>query len=202
LISGLVLAAGSASRLGRPKQLLDLEGRPVIRHVVDEALASTLDEVLVVLGAAADDVRSALPSDDRLRTAVNDEFAAGQASSLACGLRAVGASDAVVVLLGDQPGVSARVIDAVVGGWDGERTPVVQAAYAGRRAHPTLLDRSIWWQLERLSGDQGARELLEHHPEWIRTVEVGGRPPDDIDTEADYQRVRRAFEIRRDSTGP
>jgi molybdenum cofactor cytidylyltransferase len=203
LISGLVLAAGTSSRLGRPKQLLILDDRPVIRHVVDEALTSTLDEVVVVLGAGADAVRAVLPSTGRLRTVVNADFAAGQASSLTCGLRAAAGSDAVVVLLGDQPGIPATVIDAVVAVWNGERTtPMVQAAYGGHRAHPTLIDRSIWWQLESLSGDRGARAVFEDHPEWVGAVEVGGDPPDDIDTEEDYQRVRELFEIRRDSSGP
>jgi len=196
VITGIVLAAGTSSRLGRPKQLLDLAGRPVLRHVVDAALASPLDEVLVVLGHLAGEIGLAVPSTGRVRTVVNDRYALGQSTSLAAGLEAAGpGSEAAVVMLGDQPGIRPEAVAAVVAAFESEGAAVVQASYGGRPAHPTLLGREVWARLlQELEGDQGARHLLERHPEWRSLVEVGGDAPLDIDTELDYERVRAGFE--------
>jgi molybdenum cofactor cytidylyltransferase len=197
MISGVVLAAGTSSRLGRPKQLLDLGGRPVLQHVVDAAVGAGLDEVVIVLGHAAREVASAVPPRGRVRIAVNPDFAEGQSSSLKVGLRAVDqSSEAVVILLGDQPGVRADAISAVVRGWRegrSEAAAIVQASYGGRPAHPTLIGRPLWTEVGRIGGDQGARALISRHPERRQLVEVDGDPPDDIDTEEDYRRVREAF---------
>lgn len=192
MISGLVLAAGTSSRLGRTKQLLPLGGRPLVRVVVDAALAAgSLDEVVVVLGHDADRVAHALGRVERVRTTTNPDFARGQSSSLRAGLAAMGPDvEAAVVLLGDQPGIRSHAIDRVVGAYTEGVASVIQAAYSGLAAHPTLLARAVWGPLiEELGGDEGARGALRRHPEWRMAVEVGGRPPDDIDTEMDYQRL-------------
>jgi len=195
VISGVVLAAGTSSRLGRPKQLLLLGGKPVLSHAVEAALAASLDEVVVVLGYRAEEVMGAVPADPRVRTVSNPRFGEGQSTSLRTGLKALGPScRAAVILLGDQPGVRPDAIDAVVGGWGEEGAQMVQASYGGRPAHPTLLARSIWPEADSITGDQGARGLIERHPDRRTLVEVGGTPPDDIDTEQDYRRVRSAFE--------
>ncbi len=196
MISGLILAAGSSARLGRPKQLLDLGGKPVLEHVVAAALASALDEVVVVLGHRAEEIRSAVPEDERVRVVVNPEHERGQSTSLAAGLRSLGPeSEAAVVLLGDQPGTAPAAVAAVVAAYRDGLGPVVQASYGGRPAHPTLLARRVWAEVvAETAGDEGARSVLAARPEWRALVEVGGAPPDDIDTETDYERVRRAFE--------
>jgi len=196
VISGLILAAGSSARLGRPKQLLDLGGKPVLEHVVDAALASALDEVVVVLGHRAEEIRSAVPEDERVRVVENPEHERGQSTSLAAGLRSLGPeSEAAVVLLGDQPGTAPAAVAAVVAAYRDGLGPVVQASYGGRPAHPTLLARRVWAEVvAETAGDEGARSVLAARPEWRALVEVGGAPPDDIDTETDYERVRRAFE--------
>jgi molybdenum cofactor cytidylyltransferase len=195
VITGIVLAAGTSSRLGRPKQLLDLGGKPVLQHVVDAALAAPLDEVVVVLGHAAREIGDAVPPKGRVRFALNPDFEAGQSTSLRTGLRAADAgSKAAVVLLGDQPGVRVEAVAAVVSAWTKGGGKVVQASYGGRPAHPTLFDRSVWADVDELAGDQGARSLLASHPHWVILVEVGGEPPADIDTQEDYLRVRAAFE--------
>jgi molybdenum cofactor cytidylyltransferase len=195
MISAVVLAAGSSSRLGRPKQLLDIGAKPVLRHVVDAALDAGLDEVLVVLGHRAAEVQATLPEDPRVRSTVNPDHAQGQSTSLRQGLAALGPDcRAAVILLGDQPGVRPEAVSAVVDGWQARRSRIVQATYGGRPAHPTLLDRSVWPETDSITGDEGARALIARRPEWRATVEVGGSPPDDIDTEEDYRRVRAALQ--------
>jgi molybdenum cofactor cytidylyltransferase len=196
VISGVILAAGTSSRLGRPKQLLDLGGTPVLAHVTETALASPLEEVVVVLGHLASAVATAVPERPRLRRVVNERFAEGQSTSLAAGLRALSPRcAAAVILLGDQPGITSDAIRAVVETFRRGGKPVAQATYEGRPAHPTLIARAVWEEiLSAAEGDHGAGPVLAGHPEWVERVEVGGQPPDDIDTEADYERLRAQFD--------
>lgn len=195
MITGIVLGAGRSSRMGRPKQLLPLGGRPVLQHVLDAAEAAALDEVLLVLGHRADEVRRAVRLTRRARVVVNEDYEEGQSTSLRAGLWAASEeSEAAVVLLGDQPGIRAQAIASVVAAFREGRGPVLQATYGGRPAHPVLFARSVWSELEQARGDEGARGIIAGHADWPDPVEVGGLPPDDIDTETDYLRVRAAFE--------
>jgi molybdenum cofactor cytidylyltransferase len=196
-VSGVVLAAGSSTRMGCPKQLLPLGDRPLLRHVVDAALASCLDEVVLVLGHRAREIERglALPAGGRVRVAVNSDYARGQSGSLRLGLRSTSRrAAAAAILLGDQPGVSARVIDRVVGAFRAAGGLAARPEYAtvGKRrlpGHPVLLARRIWPELDELRGDEGARALLAARPEWLLAVEMEGEPPGDIDTPADYRRA-------------
>jgi molybdenum cofactor cytidylyltransferase len=189
-----VLAAGASSRLGRPKQTLDLAGKPVLQHVVDAAAASMVDRIVVVVGHAAADVLAVLRLPPNAEVAINREHQQGQSTSLRAGLRSASRSArAVVVLLGDQPGIRSEAVDAVVAAWRAGGGPVVQASYQGQPAHPMLFDRSTWPELEQARGDEGARALLASNPAWCQTVEMGDLPPEDIDTQEDYARAREAF---------
>lgn len=202
-LSGIVLAAGASRRMGRPKQLLPLAGKPLLQHVVDAAVESGLDEIVLVLGAAAAQIQAALrlPVDRNLRVVVNAEAARGQGGSLVTGLRAADARATVAaVLLGDQPGVSAALIDCVATAFAGASVPVVRPVWvdAGgqrRPGHPTFLARRIWPELLRLHGDHGARTLLAEHPEWVLEVEIEGQPPADVDTWEDYRRLMGRAEV-------
>jgi len=194
VIAAIVLAAGASSRLGRPKQLLDLGGRPVVRHVVDAAVASPADEVVVVVGHVGEAVAEAAGSDPKVRIVENLDYSSGQSTSFHAGLDALGPDvEAAVFLLGDQPGIRTEAIAVVVEAFRGGAGPVVQASYGSRPAHPILIAREVWAELQRIGGDEGARAMLRGHPGWVSRVEVGGDRPDDIDTAEDYARVRAAF---------
>ena len=190
MIAGVVLAAGTSSRLGRPKQLLPLQGKPLTQHVVDATIAAGLDEVVVVLGHAAEEVEAGLELPPPARAVVNPDYEAGQSSSLRTGLRALGPDvKAAVILLGDQPGIQFDVIRRVVRVYEDTGDPVVRASYEGKLGHPVLFDRKLWSELQQVEGDRGARDLLAAHPEWVATVEVKGDPPGDVDDWDDYERV-------------
>lgn len=192
---GIILAAGASRRMGEPKQLLPLAGRPLLQHVVDAAAGSVLDEIVLVLGHAADAIRAAVVLPARGRVVVNPAHAEGQSTSLACGLGAVtSAAEAAVVLVGDQPGVTSVLIDRVVGVFFAGEAAAVRpvwrdAADVLTPGHPVVLARRLWAEAARLDGDQGARSLFATHPEWLREVEIAGDPPCDVDDLEDYRRV-------------
>ena len=193
-LSGIILAAGASSRMGRPKQLLPLRGRSLLQHVLDAVAGSALDEIIIVLGHRAEEIRGALklPSDRPVRVVVNADYALGQSTSLRAGVRAADPrAEAVAVVLGDQPHVSAGLIDTVAAAFVSAQSPVarpVHLAADGRQVpgHPVFLSRRIWTAVEALRGDEGARSLLAAHPEWLLEVPIAGEPPRDIDTWADY----------------
>jgi molybdenum cofactor cytidylyltransferase len=149
-----------------------------------------LDEVVVVLGHDAGEVAAALNFPEGARSVVNPSYIEGQSSSLRAGLQSLGGEvRAAIVLLGDQPSVSPDVMRALVDAYEKGAGPVVQAAYGGRSGHPVLLDRRIWPEIETVEGDVGARDILSGHPEWVTIVDVGGDPPQDVDTWGDYRRI-------------
>lgn len=192
MISGIVLAAGESTRLGRPKQLLDLDGKPLLQHVVDAVGAVGLDEVVIVLGHEAESVRAALALGPAARTVVNPLYRSGQASSLVAGLDAVDPrAEAAVIVLGDQPRMSAEIVRRVVAEWRRSDAPVVRSFYGGVPGHPVVVGRAQWPVLRAARGDAGARAVLEAASVPVNELDLGEEPLDDVDTWEQYERLRR-----------
>ena len=197
-VLGLVLAAGGSTRMGRPKQLAGLDGRPLLAHVLEAVEASPVDRVVVALGGAAGEVLDRVEL-GRAEPLVVEGWAAGMGHVLA-GALAMAGDDwrAVVVLLGDQPLVPGRAVARLVEAWRAGAGPVVTATYGGRPGHPRLFDRRLLPDLLRLTGDTGARDLVAADPDRVRRVEVGDLGSDaDIDVEADLERVGNLLTTRR-----
>jgi molybdenum cofactor cytidylyltransferase len=190
--AGVLLAAGAGTRFGGAvKQLAPVGGRPMLQWALDAADASSLEEIVLVLGSRADEVRAAIDP-GRARLAVCEGWAAGLAASLRCGLAQVGAADWVVVLLGDAPLLRAAAVDAVLAAarGAGDEVDAVRLRVAGRPAHPVALRRRLLGGVARLRGDMGARELLRG----ARLQEVDGDPfgdPGDVDTAQALAQLRR-----------
>jgi molybdenum cofactor cytidylyltransferase len=188
VIAGIVLAAGRSSRLGRPKQLLPIQGEPLIRHTLRRVLASSLDQVILVVGHEADEVRETVAG-LRVECIFNPDAAAGQSTSVRTGLAALSpAVEAAIFILGDQPGIDPTVIDALIAAWRESSPPVVVPRYADRMGNPVLFDRRVFPQLAALEGDTGARPVVRAHHDSgeLHVVPVPGQAPPDVDTEADY----------------
>ena len=187
LISAIVLAAGRAMRMGAQKMLLPVGGRPLVQHVVDTALRSSVAETIVVIGAEAEGVRAAL-AEHPVRIVENVDYELGMSTSLRAGLSAVRLDcEAVVVLLGDQPFVTAATIDLLIAHFREKGAPIVRPVVDGRPAHPVLMATGLFPEILALEGDVGAREILAAHCDEVELVAVDDtRSARDIDTPEDY----------------
>jgi molybdenum cofactor cytidylyltransferase len=196
VIAGIILAAGQSSRLGRPKQLLPLAGEPLIRHTLRRVLASSLDEVILVVGHEAAAVRAAV-ADLPVRIVENPAADQGQSTSVLAGLAALTlATEAVIILLGDQPGVAPDVIDALIATWRDTAAPVVAPRYRDVLGNPVLFARRVFPELATLQGDTGARSVVRAHEAagLMAVVPVPSSAPRDVDTEADYAELATSFD--------
>src|SRR3954453_14438465 len=180
-VLGLVLAAGGGSRFGRPKALVPWHGRLLVQHAVAALTGGGCDDVLVVLGAAADEVRAAAP--DLPGTVDNPDWPTGVASSLRTGLAALGdtPATAAVVLLADMPGVTPEAVRRLVA--RAAPDALALGGYGDRRGHPVLLGRDHWaGAAASATGDKGARDYLRANAALVRVVPVGDVPDDrDLD---------------------
>lgn len=191
-VGGIVLAAGSSSRMpGSQKLLLDIDGIPMVRHVLEAASEGGCHQTVVVY--AEDDVKRAI--NGRAEVVFNQKAATGMASSLHIGLKAMRPEiEAAMILLGDQPLVGPRTVAALMRAWrrEGSRPAVAVAQETDDWAPPVVLSRELWPEVHALQGDAGARQLLRGRPELLDIVPAPGRP-DDIDTPDDYAKIVRLF---------
>ena len=190
-VSGVILAAGRSSRFGSPKQLLMLNGRPLVRRIVDEAIATRLAEVIVVVGSGARQVRAALAGAD-VRIVDNPDYAGGQSTSVRAGLGAVSPdSIGAMFLVSDQPNLTAGLIDQLLAVFVRTGRGIVVPTFAGRRGSPVTFARGFFPELLALEGDTGGRPIIAAHPHAVVTVPLDSDAPlRDIDTPEDLRRWR------------
>jgi molybdenum cofactor cytidylyltransferase len=183
VIIGVVLAAGEGRRFGRTKQLAELNGTPLVLHAVRALRDGAIDEVLVVTGHDAEAVEAVLPDD--VRVVRNDDYRHGQATSLAAALHDVGDdAEAAVIVMADQPGVTAEEIASLVDRFRRDRARIVRLRYTDGPG-PSLLSREIFAEASHLHGDAGARVLIASHPEWVDEVAIDRPAPKDVDRPED-----------------
>ena len=184
-IAAVILAAGRSTRMGGPNKLLaELAGKPLVRIVTEQALASGASGVIVVTGHQAAEVEKAL-SGLKVKFVRNPDFAAGLASSVKTGIAAVPANaDGAVVCLGDMPLIDARLIDRLIEAFAPDRGELIAVPVSdGRRGNPVLWSRRFFTELMSLDGDIGARHLIAKHAEAVAEVPVEGHGAFlDIDT--------------------
>ena len=195
---GVVLAAGLSRRLGRNKLLLPMGLKPIIVWTVENALASSLDEVIVVTGHQHEAVEAAvrrLP----VRIVHNPDYAQGQSTSVKAGVRESSPwNECFVFFLGDQPLIGADVVTALLARYRRDYPLLVAPVFAGKQGNPVLVSARLRKELLGLTGDSGARPLIERHADAVATVEID-QPAIrmDIDREEDYEACLAVFE-----TGP
>jgi molybdenum cofactor cytidylyltransferase len=190
VIGGVVLAAGQSRRMGHPKLLLLLDGRPVIHHAVSALVDAGLADVVVVVPPEHSALAEAL-SDLPARLAVNPAPEAGQAGSVVAGIAALSpVADAAVIALGDQPGVPRVVLVALLECYRATGKAIVAPGYREGRGNPVLFAASVFPELIRLTGDQGARRVIDADPGRVALVPFDIPMPPDLDTPDDYESLR------------
>lgn len=188
-IAALVLAAGRSSRMGAKNKLLcPVDGIPLVRRAVNAACASRACQVMVVTGHGADDVEAVLV-DRPVSSVRNPDFAAGMSTSLRCGLRALPTDiDGAIILLADMPHITAADIDCLISAFDPDDPAVLVPEFGGQRGNPVLWPRRHFAEMAAISGDKGARGLLQQYAQEVRTVSLPSRAIfTDVDTPADLQ---------------
>lgn len=183
-VTGLVLAAGGSSRLGTPKQLLPYGSTTLLGHVLDTARACKFDQLVCVIGGSADEVRKRVDLHGA-DVVENSSFGEGCSSSIAAALNTVDTrADILVLMLGDQPGVTAKTVAALLTGRG--HSALAACAYENGRGHPLAFAHEMFEDLRALHGDKGVWKLLDRHAGDVVDVPVAGPIPRDVDTEADY----------------
>lgn len=190
-VVGVVLAAGTATRFGGAKLLADIDGRPVLQHVLDRLRVAGIEQLVAVLGDAADEIERAMRWPAGTRRVHNPRPADGLASSLRIGVAAArrgGEPDAILVALGDQPRIRPDVIRSLLAAPG--TAPVVVPRYADEsNPNPVLVRRAAFAIVDEASGDRGLGPVLRTHPDLVQEIPVEGDNPD-IDLPADLERIR------------
>lgn len=182
MIGGLVLAAGAGTRFGsEPKLLADLDGRPVLQHAVEAITqVSAIERVVVVLGAHAEELLAHVRY-GRAEPVLCERWIEGQSASLRCGVAALEGSTKIVVTLGDQPFMTPQIVERFT-----RASPGSRATYDGAPGHPVVLGARHAREIQRLTGDHGARDILDGP-----LIEVDcPAASQDLDTHEDLQQIR------------
>jgi molybdenum cofactor cytidylyltransferase len=199
-VVGLVLGAGGSRRLGRPKQLLPYRGGTLLGHVVGVARACRFDQLVVAIGGGAGEVREQVDLSGA-DVVVNEAYGEGCSSSIAAALGTVDERcDVMVLMLGDQPGVTAGTVAELLAGRGG--APLAVCRYDDGRGHPIAFARSVFAELANLHGDKGVWRLLDRRSADVREVAVPGPIPRDVDTVEDYGAVLADAEVYLEVSGP
>ena len=192
--AGVILAAGESIRFGKPKQLLKLKDRYLIDWVLDAAIGSRLEKTLLVLGHQHQKILNAMGEKARqpdLEIVINSNFQNGQSTSLQAGVSRIRkAYPSIMFLLGDQPMLSADIIDALLEQFWSSDKDICVPVYDGKRGNPVIFSNKFYDLLEEIKGDIGARNLIKNHPDLVGEVEINNPLCFmDIDTQGDYDKL-------------
>jgi molybdenum cofactor cytidylyltransferase len=182
-IAAVILAAGKSSRMGSNKLVLEINGRPMLRHVAEAAIASRARPVVAVLGNDSAAVATTLEGLD-IVLLENPDFRDGLSASIRIGIAALPETVAgALILLGDMPAISPGLIDRVIEAFDGSGGSICVATHNTQRGHPVLFARRYFPEFLKLEGDVGARGVIETHADYVLEIETEDDGPlVDIDT--------------------
>ena len=187
----IILAAGKASRMGKPKQLLTYQGSSLISHAVKIALNSICKSVVVVLGAYAEQIK---PEINKLPVQIieNPDWETGMSSSIRAGISAINQNnhnlDAVIIALADQPLISEAVFNQLIEKYQDTNNKIIAAAYDDIVGVPALFNQTLFSELMDIEGDRGAKSLMGKYQDEVLTIPIP-EAAIDIDTQDDYEKL-------------
>lgn len=196
-IGAVILAAGMSKRMGRPKLLLPLNGKPIFLHAVDVALAAGLEPIILVVGEHEQKMRNLLANRPEINIVKNDNYQSGMSSSLKKGIQYVARPEVVaaMVMLADQPFVPTEVLKQLKLMYWNEREKgylIYRPMYQGQAGHPILFDKSLFPEFEHLVGDRGGKSILSRHMERLKYIPFHNATWQlDIDTPIDYEKYTK-----------
>ncbi|MBD2356784.1 nucleotidyltransferase family protein [Tolypothrix sp. FACHB-123] len=191
-IAIIILAAGASSRMGQPKQLLPYQGRSLLQHTVESAIASLCNPVIVVLGANAQQIRSQV-NQNLVQIVENPQWHLGMSTSIRSGISALNNYsqniEAAVITVCDQPYISTEIINNLIAAYSSTKKPIVASQYAETLGVPALFSRQFFPELLELNKDTGAKYLIKKYRDLVLTVNfpLGSI---DIDTPQDYETLQ------------
>ncbi len=193
MISGIVLAAGAAKRMGQQKLLLDFQGKPVLSRVLEAVLASQLYEVICVVRELKQIRQKILLGDDKLRWHTNEKAHEGQSTSVIAGLKAISPkSEGALILVGDQPLVKTELINSLIDLFNKNPSLIAAPTFQGQTRNPVIFHRDLFSDLFKLTGDRGARGLIEKYKAKAAFLDWDDESPFlDVDTWEDYEKLNR-----------
>ena len=197
--AGIILAGGSSTRFGQPKQLLKLKGKYLLDHVLSAALGSELNHIVLVLGHDHQNILQALETrttQERLQVVINHRYLEGQSRSLQAGLQKIRqAFPAVMFLLGDQPLLNSNTIDHLLDRFRHSGKDICVPVCEGKRRNPTIFKRVLYDQLMAIEGDIGARDIIRANPERVLYLELDDPLCFfDIDSQKDFEKLQSLLE--------
>lgn len=193
MISGIVLAAGAAQRMGQQKLLLPLEDKPVLQWTLEAALSSELDEVVCVVRESNEEQRKIAFRHDKLRWISNENASQGQSTSVIAGLKAVSPeSDGALFLVGDQPMVTPDLINSLIELFRKKAVLIVAPTFEGQTRNPVLFHKTLFPELLQLTGDRGGRGLIHKYKERLTLLDWKDEAPFlDLDVWEDYEKLKK-----------
>ncbi len=193
MISGIVLAAGVAKRMGQQKLLLDFQGKPVLSRVLEAVLASQLYEVICVVRELKQIRQKISLGDEKLRWLTNEKAHEGQSTSVIAGLKAISPkSEGALILVGDQPLVKTELINSLIDLFNKNPSLIAAPTFQGQTRNPVIFHRDLFPDLFKLTGDRGARGLIEKYKAKAVFLDWDDESPFlDVDTWEDYEKLNR-----------
>ena len=193
MISGIVLAAGAAKRMGQQKLLLDFQGKPVLSRVLEAVLASQLYEVICVVRELKQIRQKISLGDDKLRWLTNEKAHEGQSTSVIAGLKAISPeSEGALIIVGDQPLVKTELINSLIDLFNKNPSLIAAPTFQGQTRNPVIFHKELFSDLFKLTGDRGARGLIEKYKAKTVFLDWDDESPFlDVDTWEDYEKLNR-----------
>lgn len=193
MIGAVVLAAGESERMGKNKLLLEIEGKKVIELVID-ALKNVVDDIIVVLGHKPGRLIPILKKRG-VRWAVNENYKEGMVSSFKKGLEKAKGSDAVFLVLGDQPSIDRDFLIGMIGAWKERGAKIVSPVYRGKKGHPVLFDKSLFDEIMSLKKGEIIRDIIHRHSGELYLIEAGEWSVIDMDTPEGFEKMKKYVKL-------